>query len=394
MMRAPDVVVAGLGAHGAALVHELARRGVSVLGLDMHTPPHEYGSTTGRTRITRQAYYEDPLYVPLVQRAGELWAEIEELTGTVLYRQTGGLMAGRADCELVRGCLASAERHGLPHEVLGADGIRRRFQVLQPDDDVVGVYEPNAGVLLLDACIRTLLEQAVAYGAEIRTGTRVTGWRANGAGVTLETTSGSVHAGHAVFAVGSWLNPLLASEQGDAPVQLQLTIERQTAHWFGAAPGVHGFSAAECPVTMLALADGRMLYTLPDVGHGLKAALHHDGATVTADTVDRTVGSAEEERVRALLQDWMPGAGHRVLDGGVCLYTNTPDRHFVVDRHPSHGNVLLVSACSGHGFKFATALAEVTADLALEGDAAFDVAMFAVDRVLASQPAPPSSSHG
>lgn len=197
-----------------------------------------------------------------------------------------------------------------------------------------------------------------------------------------------------MFAAGSWLNPLLASEQGDAPVQLKLTIERQTTHWFGAAPGVHGFSAAECPVTMLALADGRMFYTLPDVGHGLKAALHHDGATVTADTVDRTVSTAEEERVRALLQDWMPGAGHRVLDGGVCLYTNTPDRHFVVDRHPSHRNVLLVSACSGHGFKFATALAEVTADLALEGDAAFDVAMFAVDRVLASQPAPPSSSHG
>lgn len=393
-MRAPDVVVAGLGAHGAALVHELARRGVSVLGLDMHTPPHEYGSTTGRTRITRQAYYEDPLYVPLVQRAGELWAELEELTGTVLYRQTGGLMAGRADCELVRGCLASAERHGLPHEVLDADGIRRRFRAMQPDEDVVGVYEPNAGVLLLDACIRTLLEQAAAYGAEIRTGTRVTGWRANGDGVTLETTSGSVHAGHAVFAAGSWLNPLLASEQSDAPVQLKLTIERQTTHWFGAAPGVHGFSAAECPVTMLALADGRMFYTLPDVGHGLKAALHHDGATVTADTVDRTVSTAEEERVRALLQDWMPGAGHRVLDGAVCLYTNTPDRHFVVDRHPSYRNVLLVSACSGHGFKFATALAEVTADLALEGDAAFDVAMFAVDRVLASQPAPPSSSHG
>src|SRR5690606_17849275 len=126
----------------------------------------------------------------------------------------------------------------------------------------------------------------------------------------------------------------------------------------------------------------------------LKAALHHDGATVTADTVDRTVSTAEEERVRALLQNWMPGAGHRVLDDGVCLYTNTPDRHFVVDRHPSHGNVLLVSACSGHGFKFATALAEVTADLALEGDAAFDVTMFGVERVLAPQPAAPSSSQG
>src|SRR5690606_20735786 len=123
-MNAPDIVVAGLGAHGAALVHELARRGASVLGLDMHTPPHEYGSTTGRTRITREAYYAAPSYVPLVQRARELWAELEELTGTVLYRPTGGLMAGPHDGELIQGALASATRHGLPHELLDSDGIR------------------------------------------------------------------------------------------------------------------------------------------------------------------------------------------------------------------------------------------------------------------------------
>jgi sarcosine oxidase len=139
---------------------------------------------------------------------------------------------------------------------------------------------------------------------------------------------------------------------------------------------------------MLERADGRMLYTLPDVGHGVKAALHHGGAAIEAgpigsDRVERVISDAEERTVRMLLEEWLPGAAHRVLDGSVCLYTNTPDRHFVVGAHPAHDNVLLVSACSGHGFKFATALAEVAADLALDGDAAFDVSLFGVARVMA-----------
>ena len=381
-MNAPDIAVAGLGAHGAALVHELARRGASVLGLDMHTPPHPRGSTTGRTRITREAYYENPLYVPLVQRAGEIWAELEELTGTVLYRPTGGLMAGPPDGELVRGALESARLHGLAHELLDADGIRRRFPVMQPREGIVGVYEPSAGVLLLDACMRTLLTQAEAYGAELWTDTRVTGWRADGTGVTLHTTSGDVHADRAVFAPGAWMNSLLALEQTASPMQLNLTVERQTSHWFAPRPGVTGLRADACPITLLQTADARLLYTLPDVGHGCKAGLHHGGDIVTPDTVDRTVGMHEEERVRALLDDWMPGAAHRVLDSAVCLYTNTPDHEFLVDRHPAHGNVLLLSACSGHGFKFGPALAEVVADLVLEGVSAFDVGAFGAARLL------------
>lgn len=381
-MNAPDIVVVGLGAHGVALVHELARRGVSVLGIDTHAPPHEHGSTTGRTRITREAYYEDPLYVPLVQRARELWSELEELTGTVLYRPTGGLMTGLPDGELVRGTLASVTAHGLPHELLDADGIRRRFPVMQPDDDMVGVLESNAGVLLLDACMRTLLTQAQAYGAVLRTGTRVTGWRADSTGVTLATTTGDVSARQAVLAPGPWMNSLLAAEQGRAPVRLNLTVERQSTQWFAPAPGMTGLHAAVCPVTMLERRDGRMFYTIPDVGHGIKAALHHGGAQVNPDSVDRTVSATEEHGIRVMLEEWMPGAGHRVLDAAVCLYTNTPDGHFVVDAHPSHDNVLLVSACSGHGFKFATALAEVTADLALERTSAFDVSAFCAARLL------------
>ena len=381
-MNEPDVVVVGLGAHGAALVHELARQGAAVTGIDSRTPPHAYGSTTGRTRITREAYYEHPAYVPLVQRAGELWVELEELTGTVLFRRTGGLMAGPEGGELVRGAVASAVEHGLPHERLDETGLRRLFPAFDPPRGTVGVYEPAAGVLLVDACMRTLLGQAAAYGAALMTGVRVTSWSARPQGVTLHTTTGDVHAARAVFTAGAWLNPLLGSERGGSPVRLALEVERQTTHWFAPAPGVTGFRADVCPITMLEHADGCMLYTLPDVGHGVKAGVHHGGAVVDPDGVDRTIGMDEEERVRALLEAWMPGATHRVLDGAVCLYTNTPDRHFVIGAHPAHDNVLLISACSGHGFKFAPALAEIAAGVTLDGASPLTPGLFEVTRLL------------
>jgi sarcosine oxidase len=177
------------------------------------------------------------------------------------------------------------------------------------------------------------------------------------------------------------MNPLLALEHGGG-IRLPLTVERQTTHWFAPAPGTISLRAEVCPITMLEQADGQLLYTIPDVGHGVKAGIHHSGEFVDADSVDRTISAADEHDVRTRLDDWMPGAAYRSLDASVCLYTNTPDFHFLVDAHPTHGNVLLVSACSGHGFKFATALAEVAADLSLEGGAAFDVSVFGVARLL------------
>jgi sarcosine oxidase len=344
--------------------------------------PNDGGSTTGRTRITREAYYEHPSYVPIVQRANELWLELEELTGTVLFRRTGGLMVGPPDGVLVRGTLASVRTHDLPHELLDAAGIRWRFPLMQPPEHMIGVYEPNAAVLLLDACMRTMLEQAHAYGAALRSYTRVTGWRADAAGVTLLTAAGELRADHVVFTAGSWLNALLASERTAAPLQLRLEIERQTTHWFAPAPGVTGLHASACPITLLEYDDGTLLYTLPDVGHGLKASFHHSGRIVQPDNVDRTIMAAEEEHVRALLDDWMPGAAYRTLDDAVCVYTNTPDLHFAIGTHPSHDNVTLVSACSGHGFKFAPALAEIVADMILEDGPAFDVSLFDVRRVV------------
>ncbi|MEX1182447.1 MAG: N-methyl-L-tryptophan oxidase [Gemmatimonadota bacterium] len=361
-MRELDVVVLGLGVHGAATALELAQRGLRVCGLDMREPPHEHGSSNGRTRIIREAYYEHPLFVPLVQRAYELWSDMEELTGTVLYRRTGGLMAGPRDGELVSGALASAREHNLEHELLDADTMRRRFPALLPVPDHAGVFEPRAGMLLVDPCIRTMLALARGYGAELRPGSRAASWGVQRGDVVVETSAGTLRARQLVIAAGAWLNPVLASEIADAPIQLPLTIERQVPHWFRPVHGSHAFHASVCPVTMLEYDRGRMIYTLPDIGHGVKAGIHHEGDIVTADRYDDTISLAEEARLRGLLEAWMPGSTETVLDARVCLYTNTPDHHFIIDRHPAHEQVMIVSACSGHGFKFAPAIAEMVAD--------------------------------
>jgi sarcosine oxidase len=388
-MNTFDVLVVGLGAHGTALVHELAQRGVSVLGIDSRTPPHGSGSTTGRTRITREAYYEHPLYVPLVQRAHELWAGIEELTGVVLLRPTGGLMVGDAAGPLITGTLASCTQHGLDHELLDSAAIRRRFPALLPPGGFVGVLEPNAGVLLVEPCMRTLALLAEGHGATVRYDTPVTSWQADARGVTVSTPAGELHARRAVFAAGPWLNTLLRMERTETPVQLPLHVERQTSHWYQPAPGVTNLRADACPITMLERSDGWLLYTLPDIGHGVKAGLHHGGAIVDPDAVDRTIGMGEERLLRALLEEWMPGAAQRELDATVCMYTNTPDHHFALGAHPAHGSITLVSACSGHGFKFAPALAELVADIVLDEDdagvpPAFDVARLLMDQRVSS----------
>ena len=148
-----DVIVVGLGAMGSATACHLARRGMRVLGLDRFTPPHAFGSSHGETRIIREAYFEHPVYVPMVQRAYELWRELEKESGATLLRETGGVMIGRPDSDLVKGARHSAELHGLRHEMLTAGEVRERFPALHPESDMVAVWEPRAGVLFADACI-------------------------------------------------------------------------------------------------------------------------------------------------------------------------------------------------------------------------------------------------
>jgi len=350
-----EVIVVGLGAMGAALAWRLARRGVRVVGLDRYHPPHALGSTHGRSRIIREAYYEHPHYVPMVQRAFGLWAELEAESRTRLYQPTGGLMIGQADGPLVSGARTSAARHGVPVQVWSRDELAARVPALTPPADAIGLFEPRAGMLDPERAVSALLSSAAARGADLRFDAAVTGFEVVDGGVTVRTEAGErFEADQLVMAAGGWMTMLLPD------LALPLVVERAVQYWFHTA-GDARYAPGALPIFLLEAPDGRMLYGLPDQGHGLKLAEHHNGETSTADAIRREVSPAEPEQFLEFAAPFVPGLGAPSATA-VCFYTNTPDEHFILDRHPRHDRVYLVSACSGHGFKFAPAIGELVAD--------------------------------
>jgi sarcosine oxidase len=369
-----DVIVIGLGAMGSATLYELARRGVRALGVDQFAPPHTQGSTHGRTRIIREAYFEHPLYVPLVRRAYELWDELERESERTLFHRTGGLMIGPADGAIVTGARHSAVEHDVPHEMLTADEVCRRWPAYHPPDDHTALFEMRAGLLLPEACVETYLELARSNGATIRTGECVQSWRRDGEGVAVTTGSATYRAGRVVFTAGAWLRELVTD------VPLPLRIERQMFHWFEPTGRRDLHQATRCPLALWEFERDRMVATFPDLGDGVKAGVHHEGETTDPATARRSTTPEEDAGIRAILSRLMPEAAGRQLEARVCLYTNTPDHDFLIDAHPTHPAALLVSPCSGHGFKFASAIGEIVADIVAHGRSAFDLAPFRLAR--------------
>ena len=364
-----DVAVVGLGAMGSAALYHLAQRGVHVAGFDRHTPPHALGSTHGRSRIIREAYYEHPLYVPLVRRAYELWDALARDAQQPLFRQTGGLMIGPATGTLVAGARRSAREHALPHEVLSRRDAMTRFPAFAIPPDFVALHEPRAGMLDPEACVRAHLAGAVARRDE-----PVIRWESAGDGVVLHTAHGRYRARQMVVTAGAW-TPGLVPE-----LAAILRVERQVMHWFAPRRPTALLAPVRCPIAMIEYAPDRFFYTLPDAGHGVKAAIHHEGEITDPDHVRRAVSDDDVDRVARLLREYLPAADGRRVESAVCLYTNTPDQHFLIDRLPAHPAVLVVSACSGHGFKFASAIGELVADLVTDATPRVDPAPFGLAR--------------
>jgi sarcosine oxidase len=353
--RRSDVIVVGLGAMGAALAWRLAKRGVRVIGLDRYRPPHALGSTHGHSRIIREAYYEHPQYVPIVQRAFGLWAELEAESRTRLYQATGGLMIGPADGPLLSGARTSAARHGVPVQVWSRADLAARVPALTPPADAIGLFEPRAGVLDPERAVTSLLSSARSRGADLRFDTAVASLEVIDDGVMVRTAAGErLEADRLVLAAGGWLTTLVPE------LGLPLVVERAVQYWFQTA-GDSRFAPGMLPIFLLEAPDGRMLYGLPDQGHGLKLAEHHNGEKTTADAIRREVSPAEPGQFLEFAAPFVPGLGAPSATA-VCFYTNTPDDHFILDWHPQHDRVFLVSACSGHGFKFAPAIGELVAD--------------------------------
>ncbi len=368
-----DVVVLGLGVMGASAVHQLAGRGVRVLGLDANQRGHVLGSSHGRSRIIREAYYEAAEYVPLVQRAFIQWRELEEETGLDLLLMTGCLNIGRPGTQVVDGVIASARRHGLPSEILTSDAMRSRFPAFALPESHVGVYQPTAGVLNADACVGALVDASVARGATIRHGELVNNWEPDGDGVIVRTPSGTIRAQKLVITAGPWSASVLA----DLGLPLQ-AVRQYVVHFEPQAP--ERFSPPGFPAFIWDVAEGEV-YGIPYLpGSGFKVGGHDPGEPCTPETARRTVTAEEIENVRSIFERCLPGCATTMSMAATCLYTVTPDRHFIIDRHPEHPQVSYAAGFSGHGFKFGPTIGEVLADLAIEGSSRHDVAFLRAAR--------------
>jgi sarcosine oxidase len=366
---------------GSAAAAHLATRGVRVLGLEQFTPGHALGSSHGDSRVIRQAYFEDPAYVPLLLRAYDLWADLDATAPGVLT-VTGGLMLGRPDSHTVAGSLVSARQHGLPHELLDAAAIRERFPVFAPDDGTVALFEERSGFVRPEATVLEHVRRAAAAGADLRFGERVLGWEATDRGVRVRTGDATYDAGHLVVAAGAWAPQLLAD------LGLPLHVERQLMHWYAPAGPIEPWRVGRQPVWIWEASPEVQSYGFPAYGptsDGVKVTFYRDGAgkDTDPDALDRTVHDDEVARLTDHLADRLPALPGRHLRGVACMYTTTPDQHFVIGRHPEHAAVTVAAGFSGHGFKFVPVVGEILADLATEGSTRHPIELFTPTRFLA-----------
>jgi sarcosine oxidase len=376
-----DTIVAGLGGMGSAALAQLALRGARVLGLEQYQPAHALGSSHGGSRIIRKAYYEDPSYVPLLLRAYELWRQLEVQTNSRLFLRTGGLMAGFEGCEIVEGSLASARRWGLEHELLRASDIKRRFPMLSPRTDELALFEPDAGVLFPEGCVLAHLQQAVSAGAEARFGVSVRGWERHFASIAVRVEDETLYAESLIICAGPWLGRVLEN------MHLPLQVERNVMHWFDPVGDSERFGPDSLPIYVLERRAAPVFYGIPYLpGQGLKAAFHYSGHFTSPESIDREVSDTEVATMREALAGWLPGGAGAWRESRVCMYTNSPDQHFVIDRHPECERVIFAGGFSGHGFKFCPVIGEILAELAIDGETRHDIALFASGRFASKTP--------
>lgn len=365
-----DTIVVGLGSHGSSAAYHLARRGQRVLGLERFGRGHSLASFGGLSRIIRLSYYEHPSYVPMLKRAWYLWRELERESGEKLLTQTGALYMGLPTGDLVSGSLASARMHDLTHEVLDNAEIRRRYPVFEVDPGWIGVADSQAGWLAPERAVETHLRLAEGRGAVLRFAEPVERWERDGEGVSVVTAQGSYRARQLVLTAGAWLPRLLPRL---AP---HLWVERSVLFWFEPRGELEAFR--NLPVYLAEDTD-HLYYGFPyDPASGLKVAGLHFGDRVDPDTVDREPSARDEERVRSWLRRRLPLADGERRRAQICMYTNSPDGQFIIDRD---GPVTFASACSGHGFKFGSVVGEILADLVMSGRASLDIGFLSSDRL-------------
>ena len=386
MTEQADVVVVGLGAMGSAVLYQLAKRGAKAIGIDRFAPPHQMGSSHGETRITRQAVGEGGAYAPLVLNSHRIWRELEADTGEKLLNDCGVLVMGpgtgptshHGKPDFVKRSIEVAREFSIKHEVIDGAEVARRFpQFLGLAGNEKAYFEPGGGYVLPERCINAQLTRAAQLGARIRNNVEVRSISQAGH-VRIETSDGTIEAGQVVVSAGSWTAPLLG-----APFDRLLTVNRQVLHWYELEDLAAYGPNAPAFIWMHGATDVDYFYGFPPLpgDRRVKVATEQYETQTTADTIDREVDPAESEAMyRKHVQGRLAGAKPRVAHAAACLYTVTPDRGFIIDHHPRHDRVFVISACSGHGFKHSAGIGNVVAERLTGGRNQVDLTPFSIAR--------------
>jgi sarcosine oxidase len=370
-----DIAVVGLGGMGSSIVAHCAERGASVIGLEQFQRLHDLGSSHGKTRMIRKAYFEDPAYVPLLHRTYELWGQLERVSGQKILHITGLLSVGEETSEIIQGTRRAAAEHDLPVDTLSQREIQSRYPTLRLEKDELGLFEKDGGVLDPELAIDVYLRLAQSNGATMRFGVTMQEWHPTGTGFDLSLTDGTrISANKLILALGAWVQPLLES------LGVSVRVQRNVQAWF--LPATHVYDVPNFPGFLLNRRGlPAPLYGFPDFGDGIKAAFHGLGDLTTATQIDREIDEPTDViPIARALEKWMPGAADSFREAKACMYTLTPDQHFVIDHHPSHKNLILCGGFSGHGFKFAPVVGEIAADLALAGGCRHQIEFLSVRR--------------
>ena len=376
MKESFDIIIIGAGAFGSSAAYHLSTTNKKVLILDKHHPPHNFGSSHGQTRIIREAYFEDPIYVPLLRKAYTLWDELEKESTEKLFLKTGGLMLGNPDSHVIQGTLNSAKTFNIDHEILDQQNILSKFPSFNSDEKTMGVYEHRAGILFPEKCVETALKIARQNGVKLNFNETVTSINKSPNSVEITTDKGLYSAEKCIIAAGPWMNKLIPE------LNLPLQTTRQVLYWYNIDKTDRNYPSPEnFPVFIWNTESGKHFYGFPDVGNGFKIAFHDKGEECDPDHLNKNISIEEIEEINQIIESHFHFSAS-FNNAVACIYTNTPDDHFIIDFHPDNNNIIIASPCSGHGFKFSSVIGKILADKALGNSIEFDLSPFELKRFL------------
>jgi sarcosine oxidase len=376
-----DVIVIGVGSMGAAACWYLAKQDYKVLGIEQFDIPHEQGSHAGQSRIIRKAYFEHSNYVPLLERAYHNWKELEALTFSQVYYRTGIIYFGSPDSTMIKGTRGAAHQYNIPLDTMTHEEAKVRYPTIYCPPHFQILFEPDAGFVTPEKAITLYVADAIQHNADIRGREKVLEWKKENSAITVLTNRNTYQADRLIICTGAWSGKIIPS----LPAKLKVT--KQIVGWMNPKKW-NDFSLSNFPCWFLRDDGGNIFYGFPilpakDFGGpiGLKLALHKHGAEVDPDYVDRNIQQADEEILRNMLKKYMPDAAGNTLTLKSCLYTNSEDENFIIDHLPGYDNtVTIASGFSGHGFKFASVIGEILADLAVKGETELPIEFLRLSR--------------